>query len=162
MSYISFRILNNSDAQPLSNLLLNSSSEYIKLFHPFDFKALSIQKIIENSFKDKFFGIEIKSDMSKSKELVGFYMLRGMDEGYTEPMYGVFVDQEWRGKGIAKLSLYHAECFCKINSYKRLLLKVHPNNYLAKKLYESIGFQFLREEIKINNVVLYKDIYQKL
>ena len=86
-------------------------------------------------------------------------MLRGMDEGYAEPMYGVFITQEWQDKGIARLTLYHAECFCKINLYKRLLLKVNPNNYLAKKLYESIGFQFLREETTINNVVLYKDIY---
>jgi len=159
MSYISFRILNNSDVESLSNLLLNSSSEYIKYFHPFDFQWLSIQKILDSAINDKFFGIELKHDSSESDKLIGFYMLRGMDEGYTEPMYGVFINQEWQGKGIARLTLSHAECFCKINSYKGLLLKVNHNNYLAKKLYESIGFQFLREETTINNVVLYKDIY---
>ncbi|AFW95342.1 acetyltransferase [Anabaena sp. 90] len=159
MPYISFRILNNSDAQSLSNLLLNSSSEYLKYFHPFDFQPLSIQKILDSVVNDKFFAIEIKQDSLESEQLIGFYMLRGMDEGYTEPMYGIFITEEWQRKGIAKLSLYHAECFCMLNLYKRILLKVHPNNYRAKKLYESIGFQFLREEIKINNIVLYKNIY---
>ena len=158
-SYISFRILNNSDAQSLSDLLLNSCSEYIRYFHPFDFQWLSIQKILDSAINDKFFGVEIKQDNSELDKLIGFYMLRGMDEGYTEPMYGVFISQEWQGKGIARLTLYHAECFCKINSYKRLLLKVNHNNNLAKKLYESVGFQFLKEEIKIDNVVLYKNIY---
>ena len=159
MPYISFRILNNSDAQSLSNLLLNSSSEYIKYFHPFDFQWLSIQKTLDSAINDKFFGIELKQDNSELNQLIGFYMLRGMDEGYTEPMYGVFITQEWQGKGIARLTLYHAESFCKINLYKRLLLKVNANNKRAKNLYESIGFQFLRKETKINNVVLYKDIY---
>lgn len=159
MSYINFRILNNSDAEFLSNLLLDSSSEYIKYFHPFDFQRLSIQKVLDSAINDRFFGIELKQNSSELSELIGFYMLRGIDEGYTEPMYGVFISQEWQGKGIARLSLYHAECFCKINSYERLLLKVNPNNHFAKKLYESMGFQFLREETSINNIILYKNIY---
>lgn len=159
MNYISFRLLHSSDAQNLSNILLNSSSEYVKYFHPFDFQILSIHKIIDSAINDKFFGIELKDNILANSKLIGFYMLRGMDEGYTDPMYGVFIDQQWQGKGIAKLSLYHAECFCKINLYKRILLKVHHNNDRAQKLYKSIGFQFLREEPKINNVVLYKDIH---
>ncbi len=159
MNYINFRLLNASDAQNLSNLLLNSSSEYVKYFHPFDFQLLSIQKILDSAINDNFFGIEVKDNSLTNSKLIGFYMLRGMDEGYTEPMYGVFIDQQWQGKGIAKLSLYHAECFCKINLYKRILLKVHHNNYRAQQLYESIGFQFLREEPNIGNLVLYKDIH---
>lgn len=159
MLYISFKILNNLDAEALSKLLLNSASEYVKYFHPFDFQVLSIQKILDSAINDKFFGIEVKDNSLDHSKLIGFYMLRGMDEGYTEPMYGVFIDQQWQGKGIAKLSLYHAECFCKINLYQRILLKVHHNNERAQKLYESIGFKFLREEPKINNVVLYKNIY---
>ena len=43
---ISFRLLHSYDAQNLSNILLNSSSEYVKYFHFFDFQVLSIQKII--------------------------------------------------------------------------------------------------------------------
>ncbi|MDH6063305.1 GNAT family N-acetyltransferase [Umezakia ovalisporum] len=158
MNYITFRLLQSSDSENLSNLLLNSSSEYVKYFHPFDFQALSIQKILDSVINDKFFGIEVKTNSLVNSKLIGFYMLRGMDEGYIEPMYGVFIDQQWQNKGIAKLSLYHAECFCKINSYKRLLLKVNSDNYIAKNLYESIGFKFLKEDTKISNIVLFKDL----
>ena len=98
MPYIGFRILNNLDAQSLSNLLLNSSSEYIKYFHPFDFQSLSIQEILDSAINDKFFGIELKQDSSESDKLIGFYMLRGMDEGYAEPMYCVFITQELQDK----------------------------------------------------------------
>ncbi|MFM6082427.1 MAG: GNAT family N-acetyltransferase [Cuspidothrix sp.] len=158
MNYIKIRLLHGSDAQDLSNLLLSSSPEYIKYFHPFDFQVLSIKKQLDSAFNDKFFGIEVEDSSVDNSKFIGFYMLRGMDEGYIEPMYGVFIDQEWQNKGIAKLTLYHAECFCKINSYKRLLLKVNPDNYIAKNLYESIGFKFLKEDIKISNIVLFKDL----
>lgn len=161
MSHVNFRLLNISDAEKLSFLLLNSSEEYTRFFYPFDFQVSSLKKTLKSPIKDKFFGIEIINCTELYlKQLIGFYMLRGMDEGYREPMYGIFVDQKWKGKGIAQLSLYHAECFCKINLYQRLLLKVDLNNYRAKQLYEFMGFQFLRNDTKMNSVVLYKDFYK--
>lgn len=158
MNYINFRLLHSSDARNLSNLLLSSSPEYIKYFHPFDFQVLSIKKKLDSTINDKFFGIAVEDNSFHNSKLIGFYMLRGIDEGYTEPMYGVFVAQQWQNKGIAKLSLYHAECFCKINSYKRLLLKVNPDNHKAKRLYESTGFKPLRKDVNIGNIVLFKDL----
>jgi RimJ/RimL family protein N-acetyltransferase len=159
MEYVNFRLLSIYDAEGLSNLLLNSPQEYIEYFHPFEFQVVLIQSIIKNCIKDKLFAIEVVSDKLDTGQLVGFYMLRGMDEGYLEPMYGVFISREWQAKGIARLSLYHAECFCKINLYRRILLKVNQNNHNAQKLYESIGYRFLRDESRINNIVLYKDLY---
>ena len=85
-------------------------------------------------------------------------MLRGLDEGYIEPMYGVFVFHQYSGKGIARLTISHAESFCKLYGYKQLLLKVFVENARAKKLYEYLGFKFLREEELSKQTVLYKNI----
>jgi ribosomal protein S18 acetylase RimI-like enzyme len=158
MDYINFRLLRSSDAASISNLLLSSSLDYLKYFHPFDFHEASISSKLDAAIIDKYFGIQLESNSLNGPELVGFYMLRGMDEGYLEPMYGVFISQHWHNKGIARLSLCHGECFCKMNSYKRLLLKVHPNNYRARNLYESFGFMIVRDVVNTSNILMLKDL----
>jgi len=47
---------------------------------------------------------------------------------------------------------------CKINRIKKLMLKVHPENKIAKMIYENFGF--IKESIdpKNNNLIYYKDI----
>ena len=160
MQYVSFKILQDSDSEKISELLLKSDEIYTKHFHPFDFHSSTIQEILLKSHKDKFFGIELKCQFSNETELVGFYMLRGLDEGYTDPMFGVFISEKYAGKGIGRITITHAECFCKFCGYERLLLKVHTENIRAKKLYESLGFLYLKEEVSIQNIVLYKDIYK--
>lgn len=158
MPFITFKILVDSDAELLSELLLNNPKEYTQYFYPFDFDELSIQAILRAMIKDQFFGILLKRKNFEDEELVGFYMLRGIDEGYIDPMYGVFIGHQWQGMGLARLSLCHAECFCKLNAYKRILLKVHKENVRANKLYQSIGFKILGEESQSSNVLMYKDI----
>jgi ribosomal protein S18 acetylase RimI-like enzyme len=155
-SYINFIKLKSSDSEAMSQLLLDSPQSYIQYFQPFDFQTTSIRKILETAEKDIFLGVKLQSE--SNQELVGFYMLRGLDEGYDEPMYGVFISNKYMSKGIARLTIQHAECLCKMNSYKRLLLKVHLENPRAKRLYESLGFKFLRENPSNKNIVLYKNI----
>ena len=157
-TYVSFRPLKVSDSEHVSNLLLNSSFDYVRYFHPFDSDVLSIRNQLDAATNDKYFGIELDDLGLNGPNLVGFYMLRGLDEGYLDPMYGVFIAQHWCNMGIARLSLYHAECFCKINSYKRLLLKVNIANYKAKSLYKSFGFKADREDAKNGNIVLIKNL----
>ena len=130
--HINFRVLTTGDAEPLSRLLLDSPPDYMHFFHPFDFGAASVQLQIERAKKDVFFGLDLTSESARG--LAGFYMLRGLDEGYPNPMYGVFVAHPFRSKALARLTLVHAESFCKLNQYKKLLLKVHPDNTRTETL----------------------------
>lgn len=154
--YVSFKKLEVSDSKIVSDLVLHSPHSYRAYFHPFDFDYRSIYTILRQAKKDIFFGLEINLD--HSIEMGGFYMLRGLDEGYCDPMYGVFVSHRYSSKSLARLSLAHAECFCKLNQYRQLLLKVNPDNVRAKRLYESLGFRFLREDDLNKNLVLYKQL----
>ena len=81
-------------ASVLSKKLLEESRDYIGHFIPFDFSEDSIQKILSSKKADKFFGLFL------NKELVGFYMLRGFDEGYETPAYGVWISSEYSNKGL--------------------------------------------------------------
>lgn len=154
--HVRFRVLTPKDAGALSRLLLASPEEYMRFFHPFAFDASTIRGHLERAKKDVVFGVEVAS--ASARELAGFYMMRGLDEGYPNPMYGVFVSLPFSCKGLARLTLDHAVSFCKLNHYEQILLKVNPRNVRAKKLYDACGFRFLREEPGKRDVVLCKEI----
>ena len=83
-------------------------------------------------------------------------MLRGLDENFCDPMYGVFVSHLYSGKGIATLTIYHALTMCRILEYKKLLLKVYPDNKKAINLYNYLGFQYLKDDKKSGQAILFK------
>lgn len=140
-----------SDAEVLSTLLSKSSPVYSKHFIPFPFDLKSIESVLSKAIKDKFYGVFV------SGALVGFYMLRGFDEGYSIPSYGVWIAEEFSNKGLSTLTLQHAISFCKINSIKKIMLKVHPDNLVAKHIYEKFGFKQTGTDPKNHHLIFHKD-----
>ena len=148
---ISIRKIGPDLAQELSELIQNSGPDYSKYFIPFSFDLQTVEKKLADVKLDLFFGIFVNA------RLVGFYMLRGFDEGYDIPSYGVWISSEFAGKGLARLTIQHAISFCKINNINQLMLKVHPDNLKAIKLYEDFGFINSGLDPKNDNL-----IYKKL
>ena len=161
MIFLNFKILSPCDSYKLERLLVDNPIDYSKYFHPFNFNALSLKEILDKSKKDKFIGIELSNLSNSQTQLIAFYMLRGLDEGYTDPMYGVFVHHLYCSIGVGRLTLHHAESLCKLNGYMRLLLKVYPENTRAYQLYKRLGFLPLREEAT-GQLLLYKDLSQNM
>jgi ribosomal protein S18 acetylase RimI-like enzyme len=152
MMYVSFKKLVLKDAESLYQLLIKSTEDYIRYFSPFTFEIDTISKLLLNAEKDQIYGVELNDGIST--RIIGFYMLRGLDEGYVDPMYGVFISQEFSSMGIAKLTLSHAEVFCKMNNFPRLLLKVYVENEKAKNLYSFFGFKTCKQ--LSNDILLMK------
>jgi ribosomal protein S18 acetylase RimI-like enzyme len=153
--YVSFKKLVLKDAESLYQLLIKSRESYIRYFSPFTFEIDTISKLLLNADKDQIYGIELNDGIST--RIIGFYMLRGLDEGYTDPMYGVFISEEFSSIGIAKLTLSHAEVFCKMNNFHRLLLKVYVENGKAKNLYSFLGFKTVKK-LSNNTLLMEKKI----
>lgn len=128
------RPLREDDAAPLDLMLRSQTSEYVRFFTPFDFSRAIISRMICSRKQDVFMG------MFWQGELVGFFMLRGWDEGYEVPAYGVLIDEAHGGYGLATLSLRVAKAICKLNGSHRIMLKVHPTNTRARSLFERAGF----------------------
>ena len=134
-----------------SKRLLEESKEYLKHFIPFaENSETFIRKILSQKKSDKYFGLFLKDD------IVGFYMLRGFDAGYEIPSYGVWISSKYSNKGLSTLTLFHAFSFCKLNNIKTLMLKVHPENIVAKKLYEKFGFKQVGIDEKIGHLIYHK------
>jgi ribosomal protein S18 acetylase RimI-like enzyme len=139
---IEIRPLRTDDASLLSASLQQASEDDRKYFHPFDFSVEVIRLQLQKCVSDTFVGLFVENGI----ELAGFYMLRGVDEGYQSPMYGVFVGPKYRRKGLARLSLVHAMAVCRMRDYPSLLLKVYESNINAVRLYETMGFEILRKQ----------------
>jgi len=144
--------IDGSFAKELTDLLSLEEKEYSKYFIPFNFDYSTINKILTEKKEDKFFGLFVDDS------LIGFYMLRGFDEGYEIPSFGVWISKAYSAKGLSKLTLQHAVSICKINGVKKLLLKVHPENKRAIKIYKNFGFIKESVDPKNKNLIYYKDI----
>ena len=132
--------------------LCHENSEYLKHFTAFELTNEKFISLLTNASKDKFFGIFSGND------IVGFYMLRGFDEGFKVPSYGVIILSEFSKKGLSKLTLYHSFALCRLNKIKKIMLKVRPENTYAKKLYESLGFEKTGFDNNNGNIIYHKSI----
>jgi len=144
-----------ADAANTADLLRAASSDYVRFFHPFEFERSVVEKQVRAAREDCWFAIEIARE-TKAAMFAGFYMLRGLDEGFADPMYGIFIAEEFSGLGLARLSLAHAEAMCRLNGWRNLLLKADPANARAFRLYEASGFRLLRLDSATSNQVLAK------
>jgi|APSaa5957512622_1039677.scaffolds.fasta_scaffold175441_1 GNAT superfamily N-acetyltransferase len=71
---------------------------------------------------------------------VGFSMLRGWEEGYSVPSFGMFVDHQFQGRGIGKVLMnLTIEEARKLGCFQ-VRLSVYANNLVACKIYHYAGF----------------------
>jgi len=74
----------------------------------------------------------------------GFLWLgQGSDQFTCAPagyLYGIYVDEGLRGKGVAKWLMSFAEDWCADNGLERLCLNVGSHNSEAEKTYRRLGF----------------------
>ena len=152
VQHTTIRPFSQDDALALAGLLRQASEGYTRFFHPFAFETEVIENLTASSIIDQWFMIEI-SDGSASRP-VGFYMLRGMDEGFEDPMYGVFIAESHAGRGLARLTLAHAETQCRLNGWKNIRLKVDPENARAHQLYLACGFEFEADDPKNSDQIV--------
>ena len=116
-------------------MLLAQEAGYLRYFTPFPFDRRTLESRLVAARLDVYMGFFVGSD------LVGFFMLRGWDEGYDVPAYGVAIDGTYSGLGFGASSIELAKTICRLRKAGRLMLKVHPENVVARNTYEAAGFQ---------------------
>ena len=78
-------------------------------------------------------------------KVIGYGMLRGLDEGYKIPSMGVSSDKNFSHMGLATILIRFMEISCKLNGIYQVRIGVMKENLPAKKLYESLGYIFTEE-----------------
>lgn len=129
-----FYPLNLSNIAALVRLHSDESPDYSRYFSPFPFNAETFEEVLKTRAQDLYFVI-----LSDGNE-AGFYMLRGFDAGYARPAYGVWIAEKYCRRGLGDASLTHAIATCTALHCSEIMLKVHPDNLHALRLYERFGF----------------------
>jgi ribosomal-protein-alanine N-acetyltransferase len=108
------------------------------IFHPHPFDAKTAQRICNRDgiVNDGYFAA------FDGQTVLGYAMLRGWDDGYEIPSFGVCVRPDARGRGIARSLLSEALSRARTAGACRVMLKVYGENAVARRLYESMGFVF--------------------
>ena len=152
MEHLEIRSLTTDDAPQVSAMLRSQQSEYARFFHPFGFDELTVSRVLSESRSDVYTGVFLRG------QLVVFFMLRGWDEGFEIPAFGILVDEKHRGRGLEMLSLETAKVICKLRGAPRMMLKMHPENISAKGVARKIGFFHVGEEVGSGNLIYHCDL----
>ncbi len=103
-------------------------------FNPFPLTEITARWIAYEPHKDMFFLA------LQSQKPVGFSMLRGWEEGYKIPSFGMFVDYRQHGKGYGKDLLRLTVEAAQKHNCTQVRLSVYASNLPACKIYSSYGF----------------------
>jgi ribosomal-protein-alanine N-acetyltransferase len=129
-------------AQALIQLFEHNSVPVISnSFDPFPLTADEARRIALRPRRDAYFVANIKD------ELIAMSMLRGFDEGFEIPSFGVFVDHRYHGKGIGRRLTTWTIAHARNCGYPAVRLSVYASNVSALGLYRSLGFREQRRDV---------------
>jgi RimJ/RimL family protein N-acetyltransferase len=133
---INLRAMTVDDSEKLAALVEGQPLDYLAHFTPFAMSSGEWRARLAAAEADRYWVIVDDS------RIAGFFMLRGWDEGYSRPSFGIFVGARDQGKGLAKAALDHAIAWCQsTKSATSIMLKVHSGNTAARSVYEAAGFR---------------------
>ena len=147
-----FRPLRAEDASALSKWLRAQPPTYARFFRPFGYDEGSIAKTLASQGPDVFMGLFWR------EEIVGFFMLRGWNEGYEVPAFGILIDEQYRGYGLEMAALDTAKVICRLRNVSRLMIKMHPDNISAKGVARKTGFVQTGVEAASGNLIYHYEI----
>ena len=128
--------LSPADADDLAELFERNAVESVTdSFDPFPLTPATAQALTTAAGHDRFLGGRLDG------RLVAFAMLRGWDQGFAVPSFGVLVDVEHQGRGIGRAVTEWAREESRGLGCPRLRLSVYRHNLRAHGLYVSLGFR---------------------
>jgi ribosomal protein S18 acetylase RimI-like enzyme len=144
--------LGSENAAELSAMLTSQPRGYLRYFTPFAFDEATLARLLKAKVRDVYLGLYWDG------ELAAFCMLRGWDEGYEVPTYGVVVAERFQGKGLGSLTIELAKVISRLRGSPGLMLKVHPENTVAKALYDRAGFRQTALDSRTGQMVMHHDV----
>jgi len=142
------RRLGAGDAAELGLLFeRNDRDEVRRFFHPFPMARSSAEQLLHLDRRDLFFGV-LEAD-----RIIAFSMLRGWDEGFDIPSFGVLVDFEKRGVGLGRRLTEWTLRWADKSGCPRVRLSIHEENQTAYALYTSLGFKETDRNVESNGLL---------
>jgi ribosomal protein S18 acetylase RimI-like enzyme len=144
---VHIREAKSTDIQLVKKMFVETSWNYLS-----EMKKESLDRERWNRNVTEYFGNALKEEnnevfIAEDEEYryVG-HLIVGQNKGMISELsfgyvYDVFVEEEFRGKGVGKLLLEKAEDYCRKSGYSRIALSVSATNTTAINLYCRTGYQ---------------------
>ena len=130
------KLVKIEDFEDLAVLFKNNNVEPItRFFTPFALTREIAHEIACEKHRDKYYLGIVEG------KVIGFSMLRGWDEGYTVPSFGMFIDQHQHGHGYGKQLLDLTIEAARQLGCEKIRLSVRKANHPAYRIYKSRGFK---------------------
>jgi ribosomal-protein-alanine N-acetyltransferase len=113
-----------------------NTPETTRLFSPHEFTENEAHRVCSYQGKDEYYFL------ISGKQILGYGMLRGWDEGYSDPSLGISVHPAYKGRGLGALLMQHLVNAARTREAEKIILKVKPENESAIYLYKKFGFEF--------------------
>jgi ribosomal-protein-alanine N-acetyltransferase len=112
----------------------NADAETARYFHPFALTEQSASQLACNKGRDRYY-VAVRGG-----KLIGLSMLRGWDEGYTIPSFGILIDRDSQSQGIGSRLLHFTMSDARRIGVTRVRLSVYASHVSALRLYIIQGF----------------------
>jgi ribosomal protein S18 acetylase RimI-like enzyme len=112
----------------------NRAAGVAETFDPFPLTAEQARRIAVEPRQDAYFLATLDG------REVGLSMLRGFDEGYEMPSFGVFIDHESQGRGLGRALTAWTLAAARERGCGAVRLSVYADNPAALAIYASLGF----------------------
>jgi perosamine synthetase len=132
---LAFEPVGPGHVEVLANLFArNALPAVTEGFDPFPLTLAQAQQIALAPRKDAYYVA------FSDGQAVGFSMLRGFDEGYEVPSFGIFVDHEHHALGIGRRLTEWTIEQARLRRCPAMRLSVYSTNLVAHRLYRLLGF----------------------
>lgn len=149
--YFAICPLTPHDAASIVGFLRAQTPEYLRFFYAFEADEAAIVKMLTESEKDVYSGVFWQ------EKLVGIFMLRGWDEGFEVPSFGVLIDEKYRGGAFMRLTLDAARLICRLAGVKKIMAKIHPDN-VSPRGARRLGFHQTGVEEATGNIIYHMEL----
>lgn len=141
-----------ADAPLVAGLIESQPAEYLRFFHAFGADRAAIADILERRKKDVYSGLFWQGS------LICVFMLRGWDEGYDVPSFGLVVAADRRGREVLTVAMEAAKLISRLAGADRMMCKVHPDNIGATRGALRLGWIADSEEAATGNILYHFDL----
>jgi ribosomal protein S18 acetylase RimI-like enzyme len=134
----------------------NRDSAVARTFDPFELNSEQATRIALEPRKDCYYAA------TRGVLLLAMSMLRGYEEGYAVPSFGIFVDASYQGEGVGRRLTEWTIEQAHLQGSPAVRLSVYSDNPRARGLYESLGFREQEREPVERGGVLVEKIVMRL
>ena len=143
---ITCRALAASDATGIAELFERCRDHRdLAFFHPFPLTEETARRLTQERRLDRYYVADASS------AIVGLSMLRGWDEGYEVPSFGVMVDPAWHGRGAGSALTDFTIAAASELGCTSVRLSVYEVNLRAITMYVRRGFVEVSRESVIRD-----------